>query len=147
MHVIGHLLAVVALATTTSPADRAAAMDLLRTWDEARTSAYAASDRDALADLYAAGAGRADLAVLAGYRERGLTVWLRTQVFSAAVLTSRPDRVELRVTDRTATVVGDGVRCRTLPTTLPATRDVMFVRRGDRWLVGAVRPVRPAAPR
>jgi hypothetical protein len=143
-----HLLAVVLLIAPLTPAPMPVT-DILRAWDAARTTAYADADAAALKALYAPGsrAGAADAAILRDYRARGISVWQRQQVFAARVRERSATTFTLRVTDRTMTVIGDGVHCRALPTTQPSTRDVAFVLRSGRWLVEWVRPVRPAAPR
>lgn len=148
MHFLGLTTALLMLAPIAGTApDQTAATEVLSTWDRARSAAYADGDREALADLYLPGAGREDLAVLDDYRRRGFTVWLRSQVFAAVLVRSTESTIDLRVTDRTITVIGDGVRCRALPTTLPATRELAFVRVGDRWQIRSVRAVPPAGLR
>jgi hypothetical protein len=112
---------------------------VLRAWDRDRTRAYARGDRAALRGLYVAGSrtGARDLAVLEGYRRRGLRVTtLRTQVLGARVLRQTPMRLSLLVTD---SLVG-GVALRgqqrwRLPADRPSTRRVVLRRDDDRWLV------------
>lgn len=124
-------------------------VEVLTAWDRERAAAYLSGDAVALRKLYVANApaARADLDVLADYRERGLTVWTRTQVFDVRPRETAPNRVVVRVTDRTLTVVGDGMVCRALPTTRPVQRVVTMVRRAGEWRVVSVRATRPGGPR
>jgi hypothetical protein len=121
------------------PADPEA-LRVLRAWDGLRSRAYARADAAALARLYAPGsrAGAADLAVLRGYRERGLRVTgMRTQVLSATVLRQSERRIELLVTDVLVdAVASDGDRMRwSLPHDRPSTRRVVLVRVDQTWRV------------
>lgn len=148
------LLGIVVTATLAfaGPARGGVAPDpaqVLREWDAARAAAYVVADAQALRDLYAPGstAGPRDAAVLGGYGVRGLTVWMRTQVFAIDVRAASERSMRLRVTDRTVTVVGDGVRCRALPASVPATRQLRLTRRDGRWLMVSVSRVRPPPPR
>lgn len=142
-----HLLALLLLLSSPGPDVRATAVEVLNEWDSARTTAYAAGNREGLADLYVAGEGAADLRIFDDYRSRGLTVWQRTQVFSTTVREVSPRHLELGVTDRTLTVIGDGRRCRALPTTRPVAREITFERSGAGWRVVEVRAAPPATPR
>jgi hypothetical protein len=122
------------------PEVRAAA--LLRRWDDARATAWAAGDLDGLASLYGAGSatGRRDVAMLRAWSRRGLRVQgLRTQVVRVRVVAHRPGRYELEVVDRVVagTVVGTGPS-RPLPRDGPSTRRVVLVDAGGAWLVGEV---------
>ncbi len=130
----------VSLTTSTDPDP----VQVLGEWDADRASAYAVADADALVDLYAPGstAGTSDAALLGDYAGRGLTVWMRTQVFSADVRSATEHTMTLRVTDRTVTVVGDSVRCRALPASVPVTRQLGLARLEGRWLMESVSPVR-----
>lgn len=129
--------------------DRIDPVLVLRDWDAARASAYAKADAGALRRLYVSGstAARADAALLRSYAARGLEVWLRAQVFSVQVLTATEADLALRVTDRTVTVIGDGVRCRGLPASVPTTRLLRLTRVRGRWLMRSVSPAPPPAPR
>jgi hypothetical protein len=115
------------------------ALRVLRAWDRDRARAYARGDRTALRDLYVAGSrtGARDLAVLDGYRSRGLRVTtLRTQVLGARVLSHTPRRLSLLVTD--ALVGGVALRGEQrwrLPDDRASTRRVLLRRSDDRWLV------------
>lgn len=127
-------------AATHDVADPAA---LLRAWDVRRSRAYAAGDARALRALYLPGAraGRHDVTMLRRYAARGLRVVdLRTQVLAVEVLRRHDRHLALAVTDRVVggAAVGRGSRVR-LPDGAPRERAVSLVRRGDRWLVGAVR--------
>jgi hypothetical protein len=116
------------------------AVHVLRAWDARRSRAYAHADGAALADLYVAGSrtGAADLAVLRGYRARGLRVTgMRTQVLAARVLRESGKRLVLRVTDVLVdAMAGDGRRARwALPHDRPSTRRVVLVLVRGTWLV------------
>lgn len=119
------------------------ALALLHGWDQERAEAYAVGSASRLRDLYVAGAsaGAADVRLLRGYTSRGFRVTdMRTQVLALRVLTHRPDRWRLRVTDRLAAadVVRAGVRTR-LPRDTASVRVVTMMRGGDgRWRVAAV---------
>lgn len=141
-----HLMAVVLMLTVPSPTQ---SVDVLLQWEQARTTAYAEADVAGLRALYAdrSTAGKADVRLLEDYRTRGIAVWQRSQVFEVRRLLAEGSRFTLRVTARTLTAIGDGTRCRVLPTTLPTARDVGFVRTGDRWVVESVRPAPNGARR
>ncbi len=115
------------------------ALRVLRAWDRDRARAYARGDGAALRDLYVAGSrtGARDVAVLEGYRRRGLRVTtLRTQVLGARVLRHTPRRLNLLVTD--ALVGGVALRGQQrwrLPADRPSTRRVVLRRDDDRWVV------------
>ena len=115
---------------------------MLHGWDARRSAAWSRADPTALARLYVPGSrsGRADVRLLRQYADHGLVVrHLETQVFSVGVLSRRPGRLVLRVTDRVASglAVRDGRRV-TLPATAPAVR-VVTLERGTagsaRWRV------------
>jgi len=112
---------------------------LLRAWDAKRSRAYATGDDAALADLYVRGSdtGRADRAVLRGYRQRGLVVKrMRTQLLRATVVRESELRVVLLVTDvLTDAVAVDGAERWPLPRDQPSTRRVVLVAPHDVWLV------------
>lgn len=122
----------------------AEALEALRAWDSRRGDAWAAGDLAALRGLYAAGsaAGRADVAMLRRWTERGLTVeGMSMQVLAVEVAEAGPRRLRLRVTDRLvgAVAVGDGVR-RELPRDRPTTRELVMIRAGPdaEWRVASV---------
>ncbi len=117
---------------------------VLDRWDLARAAAWSRGSVLALRSLYVPGSsvGRADVALLRRYRHRGLRVaGLRTQVLAWSVVSSRSDRLVLRVTDRlvggVAVRAAGGTRAR-LPVDRPSERVVTFVRRDGRWLVARV---------
>lgn len=114
--------------------------DVLAQWDRAREAAFAAADPTGLRALYVPGSSAAssDVSLLRDYVARDLKVWLRTQRFSVRNLHSGDDMVRLRVTDRVLSAVGDGVRCRALPASRTATRDVRLTRLEGRWVVESV---------
>ena len=127
------------------PTDLPAA-EVLRSWDAQRAAAYAAGSVRMLRDLYVAGsrAGRADLRLLRAWTGRGLRVeGLRTQVLGLGVVSQRPDRLVLRVTDRLVAgeAVGEAGVTR-LPRDRADTRILTLARGSDgAWRVAAVRPV------
>jgi hypothetical protein len=116
---------------------------VLDRWAAARAAAWSAGDVTALRGLYTPGspAGRADARLLRRYLDRGLRVaGLQTQLFSVRVLTSRHDRLVVRVVERvTGAVAVDGVRCAELPRDRPVARTVSLRRVGDRWRVATIR--------
>lgn len=132
------------------PTDKAA-LAVLHAWDARRADAWAAGDPVALARLYTdrSAAGRADIALLQRYAARGLVVRdLRIQVLRARVLTSRPGRVALEVTDRLSSAVavraGDGHASRRLPVDSATTRLLVLRRVDGRWLMARVSAVPPS---
>ena len=123
---------------------RPPAITVLHDWDRRRARAWATGDVRALADLYAPGsrAGRADVALLRSYLQRGLLVrGLRMQVFAVKVLRHRHRRWRLLVTDRLQRAVAFGAGTAVpLPRDRASTRVVSLVRADDgRWRVAAVR--------
>jgi hypothetical protein len=123
----------------------AGALATLADWDRRRAAAYADADPGALRRLYSAGSGavRADLSILRGYLDRGLRVeGLRMQVLDLRVLTARPNRMRLAVTDRVARAVavaaGSGARW-PLPRDRATARVLTLVRAGGEWRVLEVR--------
>jgi hypothetical protein len=130
-------------AVSADPADPPA-LTALREWDRRRAVAYARGSSRMLRDLYVphARAGRADVAVLEGYRARGLRVaGMRMQLLAVTVLAGTDDTLRLRVTDRLRGAIAVGQRHRfVLPTDAASTRTVTL-RRGPagRWRVAAVR--------
>ncbi|MDN5892909.1 MAG: hypothetical protein L0H93_02690 [Nocardioides sp.] len=86
---------------------------VLTGWDRRRAAAYAASDVDALRELYRPGSrtGAADVAALREYADRALQVrGMRMQLLAVDVVSSDKLRVVLDVTDRLvgAEVIGGG---------------------------------------
>lgn len=125
---------------TTSPAQ------VLHTWDERRSAAWAAGDPVALARLYRPGAaaGAADLAMLRAWQARGLRVEdLRMQLLAVETRHRTPGRLVLVVSDRLASgvAVGAGVR-RPLPRDTVTTRRLVLVRVAGEWRVAQASPVR-----
>jgi hypothetical protein len=124
------------------PADRFA-LDVLREWDDRRAAAWAAGDPARLARLYTDGssAGAADMALLRRYRDRGLVVRaMRMQVLRARVLTSRPGRLVLEVTDRLASAVALGTTGgeRRLPLDVATSHQLVLRRVAGEWRVARV---------
>ena len=136
----------VVVATQTADQDVRRALLVLRHWDDRRARAFTSGSRAALTALYTRGSrtGAADLALLEGYRRRGLNVvGVSTQVLAAEVLPRSAGRIEMIVTDvlRDAVAVdGRGARWE-LPRDHATTRRVVLVRRGGRWLVDEAYPV------
>jgi hypothetical protein len=118
---------------------------VLEAWDRRRAAAYATGSPLALRAAYMRGsqAGRADLALLRAYRDRGWRVLgMHTQVLALAVVDHGPALWRLRVTDRLigAIAVRPGERV-PLPRDRPSRRVVTLTRAADgRWQVAAVRP-------
>jgi hypothetical protein len=119
------------------------AVAVLHQWDRARAAAWASGDVSALRALYTADspAGRADVALLTRYLDRGLRVrGLTTQVFSVTVLANGPGLVRLRVVDRLAGGVACARdRCAPLPRDHADRRTITLRRGHGRWLVADVR--------
>ncbi len=129
-------------AAPASGPNRTQPLDVLRDWDAARADAWRRSAPAALRDLYVEGsaAGRADRALLAAYRSRGLRVVAMSMQRAGVRLVAASDsRLVLEVTDRLvgAAVRGDGARLR-LPRDDWSTRLVVLVRAGERWRVARV---------
>lgn len=117
---------------------------VLREWDRRRADAYARADAAALATLYTAtsAAGRADLAVLGQYADRGLTVQgVQMQLIEVETVRTTPDRLVLDVTDRVrgAVAIGEGTRV-PLPGDLPSTRRLTFEQADGGWRISRVLP-------
>jgi hypothetical protein len=130
-------------AALSSAPDRTQPLVVLREWDTARADAWRQSAPAALRDLYVEGsaAGRADRALLAAYRSRGLRVVAMTmQRAGVRVVAASGSRFVLEVTDRLvgSAVRRDGARLR-LPRDDWSTRLVRLVRVGERWRVARVR--------
>lgn len=129
-------------AATTGTAGVAAtspALGVLHAWDARRSAAWRRADPAELAGLYVPGSrtGRADVRLLRQYADHGLVVRrLDTQVFAVRVLSRRPGRLVLRVTDRVAAglAVRDG-----RPVALPATAPVVRVVTLERGPAGSAR--------
>ncbi len=130
----------------TGDQDVPRALLVLRDWDLRRARAFTSGSRAALTALYTRGSrtGAADLALLEGYRRRGLNVvGMSTQVLAAEVMHRSAGRIEMIVTDvlRDAVAVdGRGARWE-LPRDHATTWRVVLVRRGGRWLVDEAYPV------
>lgn len=145
---LGSALGGCAGAPSTDPAPvpaRLRASDVLRSWDDARSAAFASGDVAALRGLYVLGsaAGTADVRTLRAYVARGLRVeGMRMQVLSLDVLSADGGRLRLRVTDRLAdgaVAVGTGTGV-ALPADAASTRVVELVRADDgSWRVASVR--------
>ena len=124
MTLLLHLLAALLALTPGQPA---AASAVLHDWDDRRAAAWSAGDVAGLRDLYVSGSdvGRADVAMLRAWRERGLRVeGMRMQLLDLDVRRASATRLDLVVTDRLtgAVAVGPGVR-------LPLPRDGFTSRR------------------
>ena len=137
LHQLVHQLVAALLAL--APGQPAGASEVLHSWDDRRAAAWAAGDPAALRALCEPGsaAGRADLAMLRAWRERGLRVeGLRMQLLELDVRRASDDRLELVVTDRLtgAVATGPGVRL-ALPRDRATTRRVVLVRRAGEWRV------------
>jgi hypothetical protein len=112
---------------------------VLREWDQRRAAAWASGDPAALRSLYVPGstAGDRDAARLSTWLDRGLRVRrLETQVLRTQVITRRPARLVLSVTDRVARAVVTG-RVR-LPDDAPSTWRITMRRFAGEWLVASV---------
>lgn len=115
------------------------ALSVLHEWDQQRSTAWAAGDPAALRALYTDGSrtGARDVRRLERWIDRGYVVTgLRTQVISLGVVTERPDRLVLRVTDRIVGGVASGSgREITLPRDGATTWRMRFARADDGWLL------------
>ncbi len=116
---------------------------VLHDWDDRRAAAWSAGDVAGLRALYVPGsaAGRADVAMLRAWRERGLRVeGMRMQLLDLDVRRASDARLDLVVTDRLtgAVAVGPGVR-RPLPRDGFTSRRVVLVERAGEWRVAEVR--------
>jgi hypothetical protein len=132
------------------PAQPAGASAVLHDWDDRRAAAWAACDPTSLGSLYVTGsaAGRADVAMLRAWRERGLRVHgMRMQLLGLRVRHVTATRLELDVTDRLTGAVarGPGVRLR-LPEGEASVRRVVLVRTGGSWRVAQAIAVRTTSP-
>jgi hypothetical protein len=115
---------------------------VLRDWDHRRAAAWAAGDVRRLRSLYVArsAAADADAARLQQWVARDLRVRdLTTQVLHAQVLTDRPDRIVLSVTDRIARgVVAGAAEPLRLPADGASTWRITMRRMAGDWLVASV---------
>lgn len=125
------------------PGAAAPEVDVLRSWDRRRGSAYSRGDVAGLRDLYVDGAGAADARMLRAYTRRGLRLeGMRMQILAVEVLTRRPDVWRLRVTDRLVGAVAIGPSGDTrLPRDQASTNVVTLVRSPSdgAWRVASVR--------
>lgn len=123
---------------------RTDALQVLAAWDRRRAAAWAGGDAVALAGLYAPGsaAGRADVAMLERWVDRGLRVTgLRMQVLGVDVRRAAADRLDLVVTDRLAGGVAVGGATEVpLPRDGWSTRRVVLERAAAGWVVADVSP-------
>jgi hypothetical protein len=120
---------------------RAAAV--LHAWDARRAAAWAEADVAALGALYTArsATGRADVAMLAAWRSRGLrVVGMRTQLLRLEVQAASRRRIAVRVVDRLVggSVVPSGVA---LPVDRPTGHTVVLRRVTGEWLVARAGPL------
>lgn len=117
---------------------------MLRAWDRRRADAWSSGDTASLAALYVPGAsaGAADVAMLADWRARGLSVdALTTQLLAVQVLDHRPRRWVLRVRDRvTGAVASSAGMAERLPEGTVTERDLVLRRVRRAWRVVSVRP-------
>ncbi|GAA4723547.1 hypothetical protein GCM10023350_02300 [Nocardioides endophyticus] len=125
-----------------------AASAVLHEWDDRRAAAWASSDVAEVRSLYVPGspAGRAEVAMLRAWRERGLRVeGMRMQLVDLDVRRASAARLDLVVTDRLtgAVAAGPGVRL-PLPRDRATTRRVVLVHEGGLWRVAqSVEGARP----
>jgi hypothetical protein len=132
------------VAAKVSVTEAVSALAVLRDWDRARASAWAAGDARALRRLYLRGspAGRHDVAMLRRWGGRGLRVrGMAMQVLSVELRVRTDRRIALVVTDRlagaVAVPVGGGTR-RTLPRDGVTTRRLEFRRTAGGWVLAGV---------
>ncbi|MCX6399366.1 MAG: hypothetical protein NTX33_05475 [Propionibacteriales bacterium] len=118
---------------------------VLRDWDRARADAWAVGDVDALRRLYVRGseAGRADVAMLRQWSDRGVRVeGMSMQVLAVELRARTARRVVLVVTDRLvgaeAVAPGGAVA---LPRDRATTRRLVFRKVGGSWLVAGAKVV------
>lgn len=124
---------------------------MLASWDRARARAWADGDPEALRGLYTPGssAGRADLAMLARWLDRGLRVTgLETQTLALRTEERGRHSLVLVVTDRVVggRVMGPDHQVALLPADRPSTRTVVLRRVAGRWLVATVADGAAAGP-
>lgn len=114
-------------------------------WAAQRAAAYAAGSPEALARLYADGAGAGDVAVLRRYADRGLrVVGLTEQVLSVRVRQRSDDGVTLVLVSRLAAAVARGEHGEVALPTGRTRRRVVALRRDDgQWRVISISGSRP----
>jgi hypothetical protein len=124
---------------TPAPDDPAT---VLRTWDEARSDAWAAGDAAALGALYVSGSavGRRDVGLLRSYDRRGLRVsGLRFQRLAVRVLADDTGVLRLEVVERLLPArVSDGAVDRRLPGGQPVRRVIELRQVQGAWRVARV---------
>lgn len=120
----------------------AGALAVLHAWDAARARGLAADDPSALRALYLPGssAGRADVALLASYRARGVEIaHVREQRFAIEVMRRAPATLAVRVLERVVGWVRSGGRRITLPGEAATWRRITFRRDGTGlWRVASL---------
>lgn len=130
---------------STGEASAVGPVEALRAWDARRATAYAEGSLAGLRRLYTPGSrtGRADLALLRSYVDRGLVVeGLTAQVFAVEIVRGGPGAWRLLVTDRMVGAVARSGQTRlTLPTSRPMTRQVDLVSVGGTWRVEEATPM------
>lgn len=118
---------------------------ILHAWDDRRSAAWQAGDLGQLRRLYAPGSSTAavDVRRLRRWVDRGYVVRdLQTQVLRLRVVSQRPRRLVLTVTDRLVGGEASGHgRVVSLPRDGPTRWRVSLVRRGGPWLMQATRRV------
>lgn len=143
-----NLLLVLLLLLGPAPRPEVAAAEILHAWDVRRCAAWSAGDVAALRRLYApgSGAGRADVAMLRAWRERGLRVeGMQVQLLLVRVRSWADDTLAIEVVDRIlgGTVGGtiDGPVNGTgavLPTDQATAHTIVLRRIAGEWRVAAV---------
>jgi len=130
---------------TRGPVAVAPEVDVLRSWDLRRASAYSRGDVASLRALYVDGAraADADARMLREYTRRGLRLeGMQMQILAVEVLARRTGLWRLRVTDRLvgAVAIGPSGHNR-LPRDQASTNVVTLVRSpsDDEWRVASVR--------
>lgn len=130
---------------STGEASAVGPVEALRAWDARRAAAYAKGSLAGLRRLYTPGSrtGRADLALLRSYVDRGLVVeGLTAQVFAVEVVRGGPDAWRLLVTDRMVGAVARSGQTRIkLPMSQPMTRRVDLVSVAGTWRVEEATPM------
>ena len=146
----GPTTAVAPAARDIGVVDAVGSLAVLRDWDRARAAAWEDGDPAALRDLYARGsaAGRADVAMLRRWTDRGLRVEGMSMQVLAVELRLRTDRrLVLVVTDRLvgAVAVGAAGRRADLPRDGATRRRLEFRRAGADWLLASAVELEPGA--
>lgn len=131
--------------TTRESVQKSEAVAVLRSWDRARSHAWASGDLADLRALYVDGssAGERDAAMLQSWTERGLRVkGLGMQLLAVREVRRTDSAWVLRVTDRVAggVVVGSEERI-PLPIDAASTRVIRWERNQGDWQVASVREV------